>query len=74
LDEARLHDVMSLVDPDLTAGLPDGLETLVGERGSNLSVGQQQRIGLMRALYRRPDVLVADEPTSALDGQAEQRV
>jgi len=74
LVDARLHAVISLVDLDLTAGLPDGLETLVGERGGNLSVGQQQRIALMRALYRRPDVLVADEPTSALDGQVEQRI
>lgn len=74
LDGKRLDEVISLVDPDLIAALPNGLKTDVGERGNKLSVGQQQRIALMRALYRRPDILVADEPTSALDGHAEQRV
>ncbi|HHY36037.1 MAG TPA: ABC transporter ATP-binding protein [Firmicutes bacterium] len=74
LDEKRLDEVISLVDPDLIAELPEGLETDVGERGNKLSIGQQQRIALMRALYRRPGILVADEPTSALDGHAEQRV
>lgn len=73
-DDKRLHRVISLVDPEMIAGLPDGLKSEVGERGGRLSIGQQQRIALMRALYRDPDVLVADEPTSALGGHAEQRV
>ncbi len=53
---------------------PNGLYTLVGEEGINLSGGQKQIIGLLRALYKDPQFYILDEPTSALDKKSEQLV
>ena len=57
---------------DLVKSLPNGLDTEIGERGSNMSGGQIQRIGIARALFYDRPVLVFDEPTSALDDANEQ--
>lgn len=59
---------------EFVLSLPDGLNTMVGERGICLSGGQRQRIGIARALYHDPAVLVLDEATSALDEATEESV
>ena len=59
---------------DLIAGLPDGYDTLVGERGYRFSGGEKQRIAIARTVLRNPPVLVLDEATSALDTETERQV
>lgn len=66
LKEAQLDEFVK--------GLPEGLDTGIGERGIRISGGQRQRIGIARALFEDPEVLVLDEATSALDNETEAAI
>ncbi len=73
-DDAVWNAIRAAHLEEFVESLPEGLNTIVGERGIRLSGGQRQRIGIARALYHNPTVLVLDEATSALDNATEQGV
>ena len=75
VDEQRLSDVCDAAHvTEFLDRLPDGLDTLIGERGTRLSGGQRQRIAIARAFYKNAPILILDEATSALDTHSERLV
>ena len=75
VDERRIWQVLEIAQlAAFVRAQPDGLNARVGERGVRLSGGERQRVGIARALYRQPGLLVLDEATSALDVGTEQQV
>lgn len=75
IDDAKVWRALQEAQLDeFVRGLPDGLDTSIGERGIRISGGQRQRIGIARALFEDPEVLVLDEATSALDNETEAAI
>lgn len=75
IDEKRIWEVLEEAQlKEFVEELPEGLDTTIGDRGVRISGGQRQRLGIARALYHNPEILVFDEATSALDSDTEKAV
>jgi glucan exporter ATP-binding protein len=73
--DAQLRDALARAQAlEIIEGLPDGLDTVLSERGRSLSGGERQRLSIARALLKAPPILILDEATSALDAKTEQKL
>ena len=74
-DEIRLRQALRIAcAEDFVSALPDGADTLLGERGTGLSEGQMQRLSIARAIFSDSPILLLDEATSALDAETEKHL
>ena len=73
-NEERLNNALNLACCDFVSELPQGADTVLGERGLGLSEGQMQRLAIARAVFSESPILILDEATSALDGDTERKV
>jgi ABC-type multidrug transport system fused ATPase/permease subunit len=72
---ADIEEAARLADADeFIRQFPQGYDTVIGDRGMRMSGGQRQRLGLARAMVRKPSILILDEATSALDAESEEKV
>ena len=75
VSEKKIFEVLKIVQLDnFVQSLPDGINTVLGEMGSQISGGQSQRLSIARCLYRDPEILIFDEATSALDIDTENEI
>ncbi len=71
IPDEQLYEILSIIGADFVKEFPNGLDTLVGERGSRLSSGQKQLLSFARTLVHNPEIIILDEATSSIDPQTE---
>ena len=75
INQKEIFEILKKIQlKDLISSLPNGIDTKVGELGDRLSGGEKQRVGIARALYNKPSIIILDEFTSSLDINTEEKI